>query len=107
MQDHVNDNGWGCAYRSLQTIISWFKFQGYSDRNIPTHTEIQQVNTFHFINATSLIFFVNVNDVIFYRKTLSYQYEICVVSMCVYSLCLQKNLCLRRLQNGYKFKKNI
>ncbi|KAG8187188.1 hypothetical protein JTE90_020059 [Oedothorax gibbosus] len=42
MQDHVNDNGWGCAYRSLQTIISWFKYQGYTDRNVPTHTEIQQ-----------------------------------------------------------------
>lgn len=29
MQDRVSDNGWGCAYRSLQTIISWFKHQGY------------------------------------------------------------------------------
>lgn len=29
MQNRVNDNGWGCAYRSLQTIISWFKHQGY------------------------------------------------------------------------------
>ncbi|XP_035207916.1 ufm1-specific protease 2-like isoform X2 [Stegodyphus dumicola] len=42
MQDRMNDDGWGCAYRSLQTIISWFKFQGYTDKNIPTHTEIQQ-----------------------------------------------------------------
>lgn len=38
----MNDNGWGCAYRSLQTIISWFKFQGYTNKNIPTHAEIQQ-----------------------------------------------------------------
>ncbi|KFM59379.1 Ufm1-specific protease 2, partial [Stegodyphus mimosarum] len=42
MQDRMNDDGWGCAYRSLQTIISWFKFQGYTDKNVPTHTEIQQ-----------------------------------------------------------------
>uniref|UniRef100_A0A8D0HI68 Ufm1-specific protease 2 n=1 Tax=Sphenodon punctatus TaxID=8508 RepID=A0A8D0HI68_SPHPU len=42
MQDHVDDNGWGCAYRSLQTIFSWFKHQGYLDRSIPTHKEIQQ-----------------------------------------------------------------
>ncbi|GFR16037.1 ufm1-specific protease 2 [Trichonephila clavata] len=42
MQDHMNDNGWGCAYRSLQTIISWFKYQGYTNRSIPTHTEIQE-----------------------------------------------------------------
>ncbi|KAK9498202.1 hypothetical protein O3M35_004068 [Rhynocoris fuscipes] len=25
MQSNFNDNGWGCAYRSLQTIFSWFK----------------------------------------------------------------------------------
>ncbi|XP_053315173.1 ufm1-specific protease 2 [Spea bombifrons] len=42
MQDRMDDNGWGCAYRSLQTICSWFKYQGYSDKPIPTHREIQQ-----------------------------------------------------------------
>ncbi|XP_053559860.1 ufm1-specific protease 2 [Bombina bombina] len=42
MQDRMDDNGWGCAYRSLQTICSWFKYQGYNDRSIPTHKEIQQ-----------------------------------------------------------------
>ncbi|KAM8939439.1 ufm1-specific protease 2 [Pelodytes ibericus] len=42
MQDRMDDNGWGCAYRSLQTICSWFKYQGYTDTPIPTHTEIQQ-----------------------------------------------------------------
>jgi hypothetical protein len=25
-QDRVDDSGWGCAYRSLQTIVSWFKY---------------------------------------------------------------------------------
>lgn len=43
MQDRIDDSGWGCAYRSLQTICSWFKHQGYMDRPIPTHKEIQQV----------------------------------------------------------------
>ncbi|XP_056415815.1 ufm1-specific protease 2 isoform X1 [Hyla sarda] len=42
MQDRMDDSGWGCAYRSLQTICSWFNHQGYSDRSIPTHKEIQQ-----------------------------------------------------------------
>ncbi|XP_054977075.1 ufm1-specific protease 2 isoform X1 [Sorex araneus] len=42
MQDRIDDNGWGCAYRSLQTICSWFKHQGYMERAIPTHREIQQ-----------------------------------------------------------------
>lgn len=42
MQDRMDDNGWGCAYRSLQTICSWFQQQGYVERPVPTHKEIQQ-----------------------------------------------------------------
>nr|XP_033799459.1 ufm1-specific protease 2 isoform X4 [Geotrypetes seraphini] len=42
MQDRIDDNGWGCAYRSLQTICSWFRQQGYTDRPIPSHKEIQE-----------------------------------------------------------------
>uniref|UniRef100_A0A3Q0SRY3 Ufm1-specific protease 2 n=1 Tax=Amphilophus citrinellus TaxID=61819 RepID=A0A3Q0SRY3_AMPCI len=42
MQDRVDDSGWGCAYRSLQTICSWFQQQGYIERSVPTHKEIQQ-----------------------------------------------------------------
>ncbi|XP_057187674.1 ufm1-specific protease 2 isoform X1 [Triplophysa rosa] len=42
MQDRVNDDGWGCAYRSLQTIFSWFQQQGYVEMAVPTHTQIQQ-----------------------------------------------------------------
>ncbi|KAF3780141.1 putative Ufm1-specific protease [Nymphaea thermarum] len=42
LQDGINDNGWGCAYRSLQTIISWFKLQHYTSLNVPSHREIQQ-----------------------------------------------------------------
>lgn len=41
-QDRIDDSGWGCAYRSLQTIISWFKWQGYTEHPIPSHREIQQ-----------------------------------------------------------------
>lgn len=43
MQDHFNDKGWGCAYRSCQTIISWFKYQQYTNINVPTHDEIQKI----------------------------------------------------------------
>lgn len=43
MQDGIDDNGWGCAYRSLQTIISWFRNQGYIDiEKVPDHRKIQQ-----------------------------------------------------------------
>ncbi|XP_041973133.1 ufm1-specific protease 2 [Aricia agestis] len=42
MQDNFNDDGWGCAYRSMQTIFSWFRLQGYTTVDIPSHREIQQ-----------------------------------------------------------------
>ncbi|KAL3878114.1 hypothetical protein ACJMK2_030486 [Sinanodonta woodiana] len=42
MQDRFDDDKWGCAYRSLQTLVSWFRFQGYTDRPVPTHRDIQQ-----------------------------------------------------------------
>lgn len=43
-QDNINDNGWGCAYRSLQTLISWSNYQGYTTTSkIPSHKEIQEI----------------------------------------------------------------
>lgn len=42
MQDRTDDSGWGCAYRSLQTICSWFLKQHYTARSPPSHKEIQQ-----------------------------------------------------------------
>ncbi|GLH15251.1 Probable Ufm1-specific protease 2 [Gryllus bimaculatus] len=42
MQDRIDDDGWGCAYRSLQTIVSWFRWQGYTARDPPSHHEIQE-----------------------------------------------------------------
>jgi len=37
LQDRFNDSGWGCAYRSLQTIVSWFRQQKYTDKPVPSH----------------------------------------------------------------------
>ncbi|KAJ0248439.1 Ufm1-specific protease [Hirschfeldia incana] len=42
LQDSFDDSGWGCAYRSLQTIISWFRLQHYTSISVPSHREIQQ-----------------------------------------------------------------
>ncbi|XVF08781.1 hypothetical protein REPUB_Repub07fG0032500 [Reevesia pubescens] len=42
LQDGFDDSGWGCAYRSLQTIISWFRLQHYSSIDVPSHREIKQ-----------------------------------------------------------------
>ncbi|KAL0357607.1 UNVERIFIED_CONTAM: putative Ufm1-specific protease [Sesamum calycinum] len=42
LHDGFDDSGWGCAYRSLQTIISWFREQHYTSIDVPSHREIQQ-----------------------------------------------------------------
>ncbi|EFC45299.1 predicted protein [Naegleria gruberi] len=42
-QDKFNDEGWGCAYRSLQTLISHAQYHsGSLVVNLPTHDEIQK-----------------------------------------------------------------
>lgn len=42
MMGGINDVGWGCAYRSFQTIFSWFRMQGYTEDEVPSHAEIQE-----------------------------------------------------------------
>ena len=44
-QDNFNDAGWGCAYRSLQTIVSWFILNTSVGKNlkVPTIREIQTI----------------------------------------------------------------
>ena len=37
-----DDAGWGCAYRSLMSIISWYRCQQYTSFRNPTHLEIQK-----------------------------------------------------------------
>lgn len=41
-QDKFEDKGWGCAYRSLQTLWSWFHCQHYTLKDAPSHRVIQQ-----------------------------------------------------------------
>ena len=44
-QDNFNDAGWGCAYRSLQTVISWFILNTSVGKNlkVPSIPEIQTI----------------------------------------------------------------
>lgn len=42
-QDSFDDRGWGCAYRSLQTIWSWFREQHYTHKEVPSHYLIQKM----------------------------------------------------------------
>ena len=46
LQDKIDDSGWGCAYRSLQTLASWFLLQGYTMATPPSHVLIQKVSSF-------------------------------------------------------------
>ena len=34
--------GWGCAYRSLQTLWSWFLLKDYTNKAVPSHKQIQE-----------------------------------------------------------------
>ena len=43
LQDNFKDDGWGCAYRSLQTLHSWFLLQGYTENSVPSIPEIQKI----------------------------------------------------------------
>lgn len=42
-QDGIDDRGWGCAYRSMQTLVSWILRQNLNIRQVPTHVEIQRM----------------------------------------------------------------
>ena len=42
VQDKTDDAGWGCAYRSLQTIHSWFRHQHYTQQAVPALRDVQQ-----------------------------------------------------------------
>ncbi|KAG5494132.1 hypothetical protein JKF63_01967 [Porcisia hertigi] len=41
--DGFRDDGWGCAYRSLQTVLSWFQHAGLMRAAIPSIRRIQEV----------------------------------------------------------------
>jgi len=43
MQDGINDSGWGCCYRTLQTVISWYQLQHLTNKPVPTIWEIQKL----------------------------------------------------------------
>lgn len=70
MQDRIDDNGWGCAYRSCQTIISWFRYQGYTDVPVPSHRDIQEAlvavgdKEKRFIGSRQWIGSIEINNVL-------------------------------------------
>ncbi|XP_017881650.1 ufm1-specific protease 1-like [Ceratina calcarata] len=41
--DGFNDKGWGCGYRTLQTICSWIVINRNVDRSVPSIRQIQEV----------------------------------------------------------------
>jgi Ufm1-specific protease 2 len=41
--DGFRDDGWGCAYRSLQTVLSWFQHAGLMTSPMPSIRRIQEI----------------------------------------------------------------
>jgi len=41
--DDIDDVGWGCAYRSLQMVMSWFVLNGFPKAFVPSIPEIQKI----------------------------------------------------------------
>ncbi|XP_064292605.1 probable Ufm1-specific protease 1 [Plodia interpunctella] len=41
--DGFDDRGWGCGYRTLQTICSWVKHNYREDQKVPSIREIQEI----------------------------------------------------------------
>ena len=39
----VDDRGWGCGYRTLQTIISWIQHNSRTELTVPTIKKIQEI----------------------------------------------------------------
>ncbi|UKK02954.2 hypothetical protein MACK_003055 [Theileria orientalis] len=39
----INDTGWGCCYRSLQLVCSWYLLRLSTPKLVPSHSVIQQV----------------------------------------------------------------
>lgn len=38
-----NDRGWGCGYRTLQTILSWYQNERLCDFEMPSLVQIQEI----------------------------------------------------------------
>lgn len=65
-----NDNGWGCAYRAFQSLLSWFNLNEYTSAEIPSIEQIQRtlfeidktrnlINTKEWIGANEVGWLVN------------------------------------------------
>ena len=72
-QDGLQDYGWGCAYRSLQTLASWLLLQGYTHLPPPSFFEIQEILVSHddkpdsFVNSKQWIGAIEVSCVLSVR----------------------------------------
>ena len=42
LYDGTDDRGWGCGYRTLQTIISWIKHNSNTAVTVPSIRKIQE-----------------------------------------------------------------
>ncbi|GLV34514.1 UFM1 specific peptidase 1 [Carabus blaptoides fortunei] len=68
------DKGWGCGYRTLQTLCSWVRNTTKSAVNVPSIMDIQKLlvtmedKPEDFIGSRDWIGSVEINSTIFHRK---------------------------------------
>ena len=43
LYDGQDDRGWGCGYRTLQTIISWIQHNSRTELTVPSIKKIQEI----------------------------------------------------------------
>ena len=43
LYDGTDDRGWGCGYRTLQTIISWIQHNSRTELTVPSIKKIQEI----------------------------------------------------------------
>ena len=96
--------GWGCAYRSLQTLWSWFVLQGYTHRPPPTHRQIQEAlvevgeERPSFVGSTHWIGSFEVRDCLAHLMGVS---AVCVCA-CVRA-CVRACVCVRACFIAFHF----
>lgn len=93
-QDNFNDDGWGCAYRSLQCLYSWFILNGVVNSNeVPNTPSIPEIQKVLFTMEDKPKSFVG-------SKTWIGSFEVNLVL----NQCLKVESCIMHLTSGADLK---
>jgi len=113
MQHGFDDKGWGCAYRSLQTLVSWFILNCACTAPVPSHRDIQELlhrigdKPRSFVGSSKWIGSIEVGFVLENLLGVRIQLVMLVVLIVVATLCIAGVACVRwrlcgRVDNGWR-----